>query len=272
MTTTIQSDFFLLRYVPDTVKDEFINIGVVVRSPQGVEVRFTKDYSRVFSLDPDVDVEWLASLEQDLRRILGSATEQNAALFKKLGESFSNTIQFSPVKGLETENPTVEANKLAKIYLETSHALKSPRNMRVSARQRLCAKMTDIFVEAGIWDAMTKDIAANQYTHPGDPFKFDCGYGYTLSRKKVKLYHAVALGSGTDPAKSLGYTWPGVREGIMREEGAVATLTAVIDDGFDAIDDRIAFSLSTFARSGIKVAPLAELPQYAEQARRELGL
>ncbi len=36
-----QCDFFLLRYVPDAVKEEFVNFGVVLleRDPQFAEVR-----------------------------------------------------------------------------------------------------------------------------------------------------------------------------------------------------------------------------------------
>jgi hypothetical protein len=47
-----QLEFFLLRYVPDAVKDEFVNIGVVmVEAGAGgdgfAEVRFTRDWLRV---------------------------------------------------------------------------------------------------------------------------------------------------------------------------------------------------------------------------------
>ncbi|MGH9564732.1 MAG: DUF3037 domain-containing protein, partial [Candidatus Angelobacter sp.] len=43
-----QCNFFLLRYVPDTVKNEFVNVGLVLLPEAGIpEIRFTHDWSRV---------------------------------------------------------------------------------------------------------------------------------------------------------------------------------------------------------------------------------
>ncbi len=42
--------FSLIRYVPDAVKNEFVNIGVMLREaarPEAAQVRFTKDWARV---------------------------------------------------------------------------------------------------------------------------------------------------------------------------------------------------------------------------------
>ena len=52
-----QLEFFLLRYVPDAVKDEFVNIGVVMVEPGAngggfADVRFTRDWRRVRCFDP----------------------------------------------------------------------------------------------------------------------------------------------------------------------------------------------------------------------------
>src|ERR1035438_5990855 len=68
-------DFFLLRYVPDVVKQEFVNIGVVmleVGDSGFTDVRFTRDWRRVRCLDPEVDIELLQSYEDELRRLLQS--------------------------------------------------------------------------------------------------------------------------------------------------------------------------------------------------------
>src|ERR1035437_7287908 len=55
-------DFFLLRYVPDVVKQEFVNVGVVMlEEGEGgfTDVRFTRDWRRVRCLEPEVDIELL---------------------------------------------------------------------------------------------------------------------------------------------------------------------------------------------------------------------
>src|ERR1041385_2011049 len=68
MAEKIQCRFFVLRYAPDAVKNEFINVGLVLLPPTGsAQVRFTRDWSRVLCLDPDADVEVLQALEADLQ-------------------------------------------------------------------------------------------------------------------------------------------------------------------------------------------------------------
>jgi hypothetical protein len=63
-----QCEFFLIRYVPDAVRKEFVNIGVLLREAgggrgQGPMLRFTRDWARVRCADPDADIEMLEALE-----------------------------------------------------------------------------------------------------------------------------------------------------------------------------------------------------------------
>src|ERR1700690_2061246 len=65
-----QCEFFLLRYVPNVVKEEFVNIGVVLleEGESGFTgVRFTRDWRRARCFDPDADIELLESYEADLQ-------------------------------------------------------------------------------------------------------------------------------------------------------------------------------------------------------------
>jgi hypothetical protein len=57
MPEKTQCRFFVLRYAPDAVKNEFVNVGLVLLPPSGgAHVRFTRDWSRVLCLDPEADV------------------------------------------------------------------------------------------------------------------------------------------------------------------------------------------------------------------------
>ena len=60
----VPCEFALIRYVPDPVRGEFANIGVVLRTAGeagGTTVRFTRDWSRVRCLHADADTEMLES-------------------------------------------------------------------------------------------------------------------------------------------------------------------------------------------------------------------
>ena len=69
-----QCEFQLIRYVPDPVKNEFVNIGVLLRASTGEQtvLRFTRDWARVLCLDPDADTQMFEALEIEIGQRLRS--------------------------------------------------------------------------------------------------------------------------------------------------------------------------------------------------------
>src|SRR5437879_5455444 len=188
-----QCEFFLLRYVPDAVKDEFVNIGVVLMGPGANEsgyadLRFTRDWSRVRCVDPAADIEMLEAMEQEIRGQLNSASGEGKreSILKKLDDSFSNLVQVSGTKACLTESPQEEIESLARLYLESSRREKRGRD--AGARTRILARMRDAFQQEGVWEHLRKKIAVSEYTGTGDPLRIDCGY---RPNGVVKLFHAV---------------------------------------------------------------------------------
>lgn len=264
-----QCEFFLLRYVPDAVKGEFVNIGVVLLSAVGAEVRFSADWSRVQCMDPDADLEMLQAVESELRRELSANGESRERMLKRLQDSFSTSLQLSPLTGCLAESPQTEADLLARHYLETSAARKVRAERGAGARLKLAAQMRRSFEDAGVWGLMMHRIAAQEYTAAGDPLKIDCGYR-PHGNGTIRLLHAVVLRSGADVAKSLAFSYPLLREGMQRKLHAQAGLTAIVEDGLDHSLPEIAFGLAALETSRIVIAPAAELPRLAARAREEL--
>src|SRR5487761_1333899 len=94
----LQCEFFLVRYVPDTVKNEFVNIGVVLREagrPETARVQFTRDWSRVRCVDPEADTGMLEALEYEIRERLSNGAAETALMMKALEDSFSNMVQIT---------------------------------------------------------------------------------------------------------------------------------------------------------------------------------
>jgi len=264
-------EFFLLRYVPDAVKDEFVNIGVVLLEPAAngagyAGVGFTRDWERVKCRDPAAGLEMLEALEDDLRARLKEAGGREEFL-RRVNESFSNLLQLSPAKACLTESPEEELGRLAEMYLE--RARRRAGKGAATGRQLIVQHMRDAFEQAGVWRLMRKRIAVAQYTHQGDPLKIDCGY---RPNGVVKLFHAVSLATDVDAAKVLAFSYPLIAEGIARLEQAKASLTAIVEDSLDRADEPIAFALDTLARSQIAVAAQSELAQLADMARKELRI
>src|SRR5215475_14318848 len=133
MAQRLQCRFFLLRYAPDAVKNEFVNIGLVLLPPAGrAEVRFTHDWSRVRCLDPQVDVEVLEALETDLCEKLREMNGDHEFILRRIQDSFSNALQPTEFQGCLADSPGVEADELARLYLERSRQ-RRPREL--SARR-----------------------------------------------------------------------------------------------------------------------------------------
>ena len=271
MTNLQRCEFFLLRYVPDLLKNEFVNFGVVMLDaerkpgPAGfAEVRFTRDWRRVKCMAADADLEMLQALEEDLRRRLALSHDREDAL--RTIEQFSNTIQLSDSQVFESASPQVDVERLAFEYLESPKE-KAERSGAARGRMAVYQPMREEFVKAGVWPLMNKAIAAALYTHPGDPLKIDCGY---RPDGTVKMFHAFWLKGEVDSAKAFAYSCPKIIEGIARVEKAEARLTAVVEDNLDRKSDSVQFALDAFEQARIAVATLSQVSQLAEIARKEL--
>jgi hypothetical protein len=270
-----QCDFFLIRYVPDPVRNEFVNIGVLLREAGQAEqtvVRFTQDWAKVRCVDPDLDVAMLEGLESELRGKLSEQGTQAQAMMRVLEDSFSNAIQITEAKAYLAESMISGIEELMRLYVEPR---KRQAAIRKSGRQAIHAKMRSQFERVGVWDFMRKRIAISGYTKPGDPLRIDCGY---RPNGVVRMFHAVSLDSDTEWPKVLAFSATAIREGVARVENAKLELTAVVEpiaavttDREDA--DRVAqyrFSVETMEAEDIRVLTTNDLPRMAETAQREL--
>ncbi len=284
--------------MPDVVKGEFVNVGVVLleeaasdggpstgpgQAPSAgsgqvfTDVRFTRDWRRVRYLDPEVDIALLESYEGELRRLLRSRAPEiinyrgpmsrREWLLGLMQESFSGALELAPMSAVLTESPAAELGKLAQAYLEQA---RRAATREATGRRAIYNAMRDAFVSAGVWELpqMRKDIAAAQYT-AGDPLKIDCGY---RANGVVHMFHAVSLATDVNAAKVLAFSYPTMRDGILRGEDATSSMTAITEDGLDLDDEGVAFALATLQNSDIAGARVSEMPQIAEQARVELRL
>ncbi len=275
-----QCEFHIVRYVPDVVKDEPVNIGIVLlESGEGddafTDVRFTRDWRRARCADPDLDVELMESFEGELRRALQSRAAEvinymepmsrRDWLLGQMQRSFSGAFQLTPAKAVLTESPAAELGILAQRYLETA-----ARERRVTGRRMIYSAMRGAFEQAGAWNFMLKDIAVAQYTRTGDPLKIDCGY--KSGDNVVHMFHAVSLATAVDSAKVVAFSYQDFRPGLEINEKASANLFAIVEDGLDRSDANINFAIATLDRYGIDIATVSQMPGVAERARLELRL
>lgn len=281
----MQCEFFLVRYVPDAVKNEFVNIGVVLREagrPETARVRFTRDWARVRCVDPEVDTGMLEALENEVRERLSNGAIETAAMMKALEESFSNMVQITEPKACLADSIPAEIEQLSRMYIESR---KQREARRASGRQAIATSIRRQFEAVGVWNVMRKRIQAAMYTQPGDPLRIDCGY---RPNGVIRMFHAVSLEGDLEAAKVLAFSAPQMADGVARVENAVLELTAIVEPlrgllgkhseeilSSGAEQDRIdqyRFGVETMERNQIRVMTVADLPRIGERAREELRM
>jgi hypothetical protein len=263
-----QLEFFLLRYVPDAVKGEFVNFGLMAiengaNGAQLIDVRFAKDWGRVLCLDPQADVDMLLALQKEIGQEVGRAKDQ-VALLKKMEDSFSGLVQVSEVMPALTERAAVdEIDDVARMLLETP---KLRRVREPAGRQKILETMRDDFQRVGVL-ALLNAVPAEPYTKPGDPFEFDFGYRF---RGEIKLFHAVSMRASIDAAVTLAARYPKIMPTMAQITGAAPMLTAVVEDELDRGKSEIGFALEMMEEGRIRVARSGEMAEIAEIAKVEL--
>src|ERR1700738_874788 len=155
----LQCEFFLIRYVPDVVKGEFVNIGVLLReaggdapgvdTPGGAVVRFTRDWSRVKCMDADADIGLLEGLEAEIAARLQTGVQDSPGIkpvMEILQDTLSNSVQMTEVKACLAESLPAELEQLMKMYVEP---LKVKTERKRTGRAAIAGAMRTEFERGG---------------------------------------------------------------------------------------------------------------------------
>jgi hypothetical protein len=270
----VECEFFLIRYVPDVVRGEFTNIGVVLREAGGRDgaaaVRFTRDWSRVRCMDAGADVELLESLEGEIAERLRMGSQDTKPVMELLEDTLSNSVQVTEVQACLAESMAAEMEQLMRMYVEP---LKVKVERKKTGRAAIARAMRMEFELAGVWGLMRKRIAAATYTRAGDPMRIDCGY---RPNGIIRMFQAVSLEVDVEAAKGLAYSASQLRDGVLRVENAKLELTAVVEParllaGDESEDDeRYRFGVEAMESQEIRVMTVSDLARIAETARVEL--
>jgi len=282
LSDRVPCEFFLIRYVPDAVKGEYTNIGVLLREAgreESARVRFTRDWSRVRCMDADADIGLLEALEGEIDTRLRLGLADHKPVVAVIEDTFSNSIQMTEARACLAENMVTELELLMRLHVEP---LRVKQDRQRTGRAVIASAMRRQFERAGVWALMRKRIAASMYTLPGDPMKIDCGY---RPNGVIKMFHAVSLDGDVEAAKVLAYTAPQLRDGVVRVEGARLELTAVVEplravsdedqekhEFEDESVERYRFGVETMESQQIRVVTMNDLARAAQTARIDLRL
>lgn len=261
----------ILRYTPNLVRDEWINVGVLLEQIPGAPdvsdgpaarrvVRMLDDergFSRLRRLHSTADENLLRNLAPEFEaRLNGTEGDVNAYL-AKLNDSLSNVLQFGPQRAVLAENFDAELDRL---YREHVAPLPSTRPSIVeSTKEWIRSRLNDIFRRRRILDKMEHGVRVEEFTQPGDPFRIDYSYRYNGTRGYL---HAVPLGRDYSTAKVFAYT-----ADRIRAKSTHAKFFAVTEVSPSPENRRHEFILRLFEDRRISVLPLSRVESFAESLR-----
>jgi hypothetical protein len=267
----------ILRYTPNLVRDEWLNIGVLVYDPATGERRLRvieeeAEYTRVRRLLPKADESLLRRLRDDLEdRLvkageLFNASDVHAAenghaswqkLLQKWDQTLANVLQLAEQKGvyasdLDTETERVYSEKVA-------IPRKAPSVGAPGTRASVRSYCNQVWKQAHLWGRIDKGVRVEKFTFPGDPMHIDFGYRSNGTRGFAQ---ALSVSRSPGDARDLAYAVQHIRSKISSSE-----FTAVTDVPLAPENKRHNFVRETLRDVGVEIVSVDGFARWVNQKR-----
>ena len=250
----------VLRYTPNLVRDEWVNIGVLLFDPQTGERRLRMieeedEFRRVRRLHPAADELLLRAIRDDLEDRFPSASINGGTgqagdwrqVLAKWDETLSNALQLAPQKGVFASDLDAELERLYGDHVAPQRA--TSRVGAPGSRAVVRSYCSQVFRQARLWERLEKSVRAEQFTFPGDPMRLDYSYRRNGTRGFVQT---LSVTRAPADAKLFAYT----AERITAKASLKTEFAAVTDVALNAGNDRHRFVRDTLRDAGIEPIPM----------------
>ncbi|ABF40200.1 hypothetical protein Acid345_1197 [Candidatus Koribacter versatilis Ellin345] len=290
-------DYYVLRFVPHPEQEVAVVFGFILTGLDSdgapfFDVVLTSDWRLVRLLDPASELDYFYEFKNSVLAQFNSAAKicssggvvmaESEWLRHVIEDSFSNSIRISEVKGLMAEDAKAASKTLSTSYFKIPAALPDRERTGVNLIKRSIDKAFDYY---GIDKTLvTRNFKIAKYVDSADPspihYKYEVDSDAAIdldgipstSRRVFRLIQAVSLRNSIDGARTLGYAWPEIREGMSKKENAFGHLTAVIDDSLAPDNKNLEFAKRHFDEHGIVLRHMYQVADMARIARAELRL
>ena len=253
----------VLRYTPNLVRDEWLNIGILLFNPQTGERRLRliedqEEYNRVRRLHPEADEPLLRALRDNLESRFEAATNGNGAdhvagnaawqkILSKWDDTLSNALQLAPPKGTLANDLDAEVERLYADHVAVPRVAARPGAS--GSRSTVRSYCAQVFRQARLWDRLQKSLRVAEYTFPGDPMRLDFGYRRNGTRGFV---HTLSVTRAPADAKLLAYTAQRIQAKVPFASEFAAVTDVPLLDG----NERHQFVRDTLRDAGIEPVPV----------------
>jgi hypothetical protein len=247
----------ILRYTPNLVRNEWVNIGVLVYDPQTGERRLRlieeeEEFRRVRRLHPRADEALLRALRDDLEDRFQSAELQNNGgdwqhLLAKWDDTLSNALQLAPQKGTLAGDLDAE---LERLYADHIALQRAPARVGApGSRAQIRSYCSQVLRQARLWERIEKSVRAAEFTFPGDPMRLDYSYRRNGTRGFVQT---LSVTRSPADAKLFAYT----AQHITAKARLKTEFAAVTDVELREENERHRFVRDTLRDAGIEPIPM----------------
>jgi len=259
--------FWVLRYTPNLVRDEWFNIGILLHDParhrlQARLIEEPRELARLRKFHPMADLNLVRALKSELESQAARHAGGPSKFIAQLEQTLSNVLQLSPQRGALAQNADEELDRLYRDYVEPPRYRVRPTDWETT-RAGIRAQMAQTFRRARVLEHMERSVPVDEFTEPGDPFRMDFAYARNGTRG---FLHALALAQDPAQAKVLAYTVERIRARLAGSEFAAITEVEPRPDNL-----RHQFVARLLAEQQVAVLPLARLEDFASQLRPGLS-
>ncbi len=255
----------VLRYTPNLIRDEWVNIGVLLEDVNGSRraarlIEETSEIARVRRLHPGADENLLRALPAEFDARLRAPEAEVRVYLEKLGQTLSNVLQFSPARAVLAEDFDAEMDRLFHDHVARPPATRG--GIIENTRAWIRARLNDVFRRHRILGKLERSVRVEEFTQSGDPMRLDYAYRYNGTRGYLQ---ALALGRDPSQAKVLAYTAECIRARTANSE-----FTAITEVEPAPENPRHRFVAGLLEAQHIPVVPLSGIERFAERLRPRL--
>jgi hypothetical protein len=177
----------ILRYAPNAVRDERVNIGVLLFAQHSSDFRLWiieehEEFSRLRRLQPQADENLIRRmrdhLEDRVATFLGNERQERAdqilpgdvlqALVDKWDATLSSILQFAPQKDVYADDLDVKVERLYAEQVAPAGRVGAPGSRAVL--RKYCSQ---VWRQAKLWDKIEKSLRVGEFTFRSDPMRID---------------------------------------------------------------------------------------------------
>ena len=285
----------ILRYVPNLLRDEAFNIGVLLYDPNTGERRLRlieeeEEYNRLRALGSRLDEINLRGLRDHLESRFGAAAIANGKggpirsnlrngqgnpkpdttewlqVLEKWDATLSQSLQLAEPKATVAADINTEIDRLYNERVAVGHNYALARPNRPSVRDQIRNYMDQVFRQAGIWNRIEKNVPVSEYSLDKDPLRID--YSYLRNDKMRGFMQAISLSTKLDDGKVFAYTAKKIQAKASDAKiGVSPEFVAVTDVGFNLENENHVFLREMFGNTGIEHVPLDNVAVWVAKLR-----